>query len=131
VGRGSLAWVLLAIGLGAAKAEANPMQVVVLRGLDKITTHFSTFDAPVGQTVGFGALRITARACDKRPPEEPPESAAFLEVVENRPGEGPRTIFSGWMFASSPALSGLDSAVYDLWVLDCKNPASSSDGTSQ
>jgi len=107
------------------------MQVVVLRGLDKITTHFSTFDAPVGQTVAFGALRITARACDKRPPEEPPESAAFLEVVENRPGEGPRSIFSGWMFASSPALSGLDSPVYDLWVLDCKNPASSSGGTSQ
>ncbi len=131
MGPRGLACTLLGIGLGAASAEANPMQVVVLRGLDKITTHFSTFEAPVGQTVNFGALRITARACDKRPPEEPPESAAFLEVVESRPGEGPRTLFSGWMFASSPALSAMDSPVYDLWVLDCKNPASSSEGTSQ
>src|SRR5215472_141567 len=123
---------VLALGLcGGVPAEANPMGVVVLGGLDKITAHVSTFEAPVGQTVSFGALRITARACDKRPPEETPESAAFLEVVEQRPGEGPRTIFSGWMFASSPALSGLDSPVYDLWVLDCRNPVSSSDGTSQ
>src|SRR5438045_3292604 len=99
-----MAGLLLAIGLGASGAAANPMQVVVLRGLDKITTHFSTFEAPVGQTVSFGALRITARTCDKRPPEEPPESAAFLEVVESRPGESARTLFSGWMFASSPAL---------------------------
>ncbi len=129
--RKGIVGLLLGFGLGTATAEANPTQVVVLRGLDKITTHISTFDAPVGQTVSFGALRITARACDKRPPEEPPESAAFLEVVENRPGEGARTLFSGWMFASSPALSAMDSPVYDLWVLECRNPASNSDGTSQ
>src|SRR5690242_14889050 len=61
-------------------AEATPMKFVVLRGLDKITAHVSTFDAPVGQTVSFGALRITARACDKHPPEETPESSAFLEI---------------------------------------------------
>lgn len=126
----ALAALLCLLGLGGSAASANPMQIVVLGGLDKITAHVSTFEAPVGQTVSFGALKITARACDKRPPEEAPESAAFLEVVEERPGEAPQQLFSGWMFASSPALSAMDNPIYDLWVLDCKNPASASGGTS-
>lgn len=121
--------VMLPLGPGAA-ARADPMQIVVLGGLDKVTAHVSTFEAPVGKTVTFGALQITARACDKHPPEETPESAAFLEVVEARPGETPHTLFSGWMFASSPALSAMDNPIYDLWVLDCKNPASASGATS-
>src|ERR1700751_3611056 len=88
---------LLAAAIPGAPSLANPMQLVVLRGLDKITAHVSTIQAPVGQTVTFGALRITARACDKHPPEETPESTAFLEIVEVRPGEAPRQLFSGWM----------------------------------
>jgi len=125
---------LLAVLFGALMpagrpAAANPMKFVVLRGLDKITAHISTFDAPIGQTVKFGALQITARSCDKRPPEEPPESAAFLEIVEARAGEAPQPLFSGWMFASSPALSALENPIYDLWVLDCKNEANASGAT--
>jgi hypothetical protein len=116
--------------VGGSYAWANPMKIVVLRGLDKITAHISTFDAPIGQTVKFGALQITARSCDKRPPEEVPESAAFLEIVEAREGEAPQRLFSGWMFASSPALSALENPIYDLWVLDCKNEASASGATT-
>jgi hypothetical protein len=111
-------------------AGANPMKFVVLRGLDKITAHISTFDVSIGQTVKFGALQITARFCDKHPPEEVPESAAFLEIVETREGEAPQRLFSGWMFASSPALSALENPIYDLWVLDCKNEASTSGSTA-
>ena len=121
--------VMLPLGPGPA-ARADAMQIVVLGGLDKVTAHVSTFEAPVGKTVTFGALQITARACDKRPPEETPESSAFLEVVEARPGETPLPLFSGWMFASSPALSAMDNPIYDLWVLDCKNATSASGGTS-
>ena len=121
----------LALTLGSSSAAlATPMQIVVLGGLDKVTAHVSTFEVPVGKTVIFGALQITARACDKHPPEETPESAAFLEVVEARPGETPHQLFSGWMFASSPALSAMDNPIYDLWVLDCKNPVSASGATS-
>ena len=46
------------------------------------------------------------------------------------PGETPRPLFTGWMFASSPALSAMDNPIYDLWVLDCKNAASASGATS-
>ncbi|HEX4572358.1 MAG TPA: DUF2155 domain-containing protein [Dongiaceae bacterium] len=121
----------LALTLGSSGAAlAAPMQIVVMGGLDKVTAHVSTFEVPVGKTVTFGALQITARACDKHPPEETPESAAFLEVVEARPGETPHQLFTGWMFASSPALSAMDNPIYDLWVLDCKNPVSASGATS-
>ena len=121
----------LALTLGSSGAAlAAPMQIVVLGGLDKVTAHVSTFEVPVGKTVTFGALQITARTCDKHPPEETPESAAFLEVIEARPGETPHQLFSGWMFASSPALSAMDNPIYDLWVLDCKNPVSASGATS-
>jgi len=126
---GSAAAQALTLGSSGA-ALAAPMQIVVLGGLDKVTAHVSTFEVPVGKTVTFGALQITARACDKHPPEETPESAAFLEVIEARPGETPHQLFSGWMFASSPALSAMDNPIYDLWVLDCKNPVSASGATS-
>ena len=115
----------------AAPARADPYAVAVLQGLDKITARVSTIEAPVGATTEFGSLRIMARACDKRPPVEPPESAAFLEISDAKPGETPVDLFSGWMFASSPALSALEHPVYDVWVLDCTNAESSSSDKSE
>jgi len=105
----------------AAPVHAIQMEEAVLQGLDKITARISTIKVAVGETVNFGSLQITLKACDKHPPEETPESAAFLQVVEQKPGEQPVTRFSGWMFASSPALSAMEHPVYDLWVLDCEN----------
>jgi len=112
---------LLTLFASVAPASAIPMDTVLLQGLDKITARVSQIKVPVGGTVTFGALQITARACDKHPPEEAPEAAAFLEVVEVKPDEKPVLRFSGWMFASSPALSALEHPVYDLIVLDCVN----------
>ena len=121
---------IAALVLSAAAAQADPYQIAVLQALDKVSARVSVLDVPVGQTVAFGTLEITARACDKRPPEETPESAAFLEIVEKRPGEAAATPFIGWMFASSPALSAMEHPVYDVWVLDCKNASSSASETS-
>ncbi|MCK5546802.1 MAG: DUF2155 domain-containing protein [Rhodospirillaceae bacterium] len=101
-------------------ANAEPHQIAVLQGLDKVTARVSTIEAPLGDTVTFGTLEIIARHCDKRPPEETPESAAFLDIWEVRPNEPAKSIFRGWMFASSPALNALEHPVYDVWVLDCK-----------
>ena len=121
---------LLAAGLSLAvggAARATSFDVAVLRGLDKVTARISTIKAPVGEVVHFGTLEIIARTCDKRPPEEPPESAAFLDIWEARQGESAVSLFRGWMFASSPALSALEHPVYDVWVIDCQ-PAASSEG---
>lgn len=102
-------------------AQAEPYEIAVLRGLDKVTARVSTIEAPVGRVIRFGTLEIIARVCDKRPPEETPESASFLDIWEVRPGEAAVSLFRGWMFASSPALSALEHPVYDVWVLGCVN----------
>jgi len=93
----------------------------ILQGLDKVTARIQKFQAPINQFVYFGSLRIRVRACFKRPPEEFPESSAFLEIIDERPGQSAKLVFSGWMFASSPSLSSMEHAVYDIWVVDCIN----------
>jgi len=93
---------------------------VKLQGLDKSIGRTITFEAKVGTTIQYGPLYIKIQACRKAPPIETPESAAFLQIWEVPPGEeNSAWVFSGWMFASSPALSAMDHPVYDVWVLDC------------
>jgi hypothetical protein len=144
-------------------AKRRPVSVT-LRALDKITARYRDIETPIGEPVRFGSLEILPRFCDKRPPEEFPETTAFLEIFDRdlarvraaaaaelaagdeaeaelpeapapspasasetglpvesaeKPAD-PDRIFSGWMFASSPALNPLENAVYDVWVIDCK-----------
>ena len=113
------------IGIWASVAAAQqttdePYGVAVLNALDKITGRVSEIEAAVDEPVEFGTLSITARACYATPPEEAPESKAFLEVVDHRPGAAPEPVFSGWMFASSPSVSAMEHPVYDVWVIACK-----------
>jgi hypothetical protein len=102
--------------------EARPG--AVLQGLDKITARISTFEVAVDATVRFGTIDITVRACFRTPPTEPPESIAFLEIVDHRASGATVGAFSGWMFASSPALSAMEHPVYDVWVVDCMKASS-------
>ena len=103
------------------QVQGKKFEIAVLQGLDKVTARVSTFRVAVGTTIQFGTLKITVRTCDKRPPEETPESAAFINVYETRPGESTIRVYSGWMFASSPALAAMEHPVYDVWVVDCIN----------
>lgn len=109
------------IGLSSAtaRAETIPGEGAVLQGLDKVTARISEIIVRLDEPVRFGTLEITVRACHRTPPEEPPESTAYLEINDIRHGEAPNQVFAGWMFASSPGLSALEHAVYDVWVLDC------------
>ena len=110
----------MAMPIEAVAAETITEPLAFLQGLDKITARVSKFEVPVGTPVRFGTLSIRVRDCEKSPPEEAPESAAFLEIDEIRPGEANLRVFSGWMFASSPALSALEHPVYDVTLLDCR-----------
>ena len=92
--------------------------VAVLQALDKITARVKRIPVKVGQTATFGTLSIQVMACRKAPPEDSPESAAFLKIMDTK-SEPAQTAFSGWMFASSPALSAMDHPVYDIGVVDC------------
>ncbi len=118
---------LAAAWLIAAPTAAQ--DIAVLQGLDKVTARISTIDAPINESIRFGTLAIIVRHCRKTPPEEPPETTAFLEIDDIRRGQAPIRLFSGWMFASSPALSALEHPVYDVWVIGCRR-RSTSDGSS-
>lgn len=121
-------------------------KTVTLKGLDKITARISSIEGVIDQPARFGSLSIIARDCHKRPAEETPETSAFLEITDLGPARAlkPRDIaadmrhlppfesstipqgqlvFSGWMFASSPALSALEHPIYDISVVDCTTSA--------
>lgn len=112
----------------------------VLRALDKITGRSTDFEIAVGDPKVFGSLRIDLDVCYQTPPEEPPESAAFLRImvaatrqvqtmavprdltpdeIALTEGLDAKVPFSGWMFASSPGLNALEHPVYDIWVISC------------
>lgn len=124
------------LALAGTASALEPRSGVVLRALDKITGNSTDLQSRVGDEIEFGRLQITVRACYQAPPEDTPESAAYLEVVTTTPEERERLpgaqddtsaasrqageIFSGWMFASSPGLNALDHPTYDVWVISCR-----------
>lgn len=95
----------------------------VFAGLDKITGRIIKFDADIGETVQFGALRVKPQACYTRPSTEAANTDAFVEVDEITLQGEVKRIFSGWMFAASPGLHGVEHPIYDIWLTDCKGPS--------
>lgn len=107
----------------------NAQPFVVLQTLDKVTARTGTMTVKVGDTIAVGPLFLQVKTCQQAAPLETPDSAAFLQVWEAKPKDGPadprdkgpsQWVFSGWMFASSPALSAMDHPIYDIWVLSCQ-----------
>jgi hypothetical protein len=107
----------------AAPVVPSGPAVLVMRGLDKITGRPTDIIAPVGKPVEFATLTITARYCYSTPPSETPETAAFVQIVDHRPDQAPKQVFSGWMYASSPGLNGMQHPLYDVWAISCKTNA--------
>jgi len=103
-----------------ASAEKVANKVAVFTGLDKITGRIITFDVYIDETVQFGALRVTPRVCYDRPPTEPAQTDAFVEVDEITLDNQIKRIFTGWMFAASPGLNAVEHPVYDVWLNDCR-----------
>ncbi|KPH08007.1 DUF2155 domain-containing protein [Rhizobium acidisoli] len=101
----------------AARIE-NP--VAVFSGLDKITGRITTFDVYVNETVQFGALQVTPKACYSRDQAEAQKIDGFVEVDEITLDRKIRRIFTGWMFAASPGLNAVEHPIYDVWLKDCK-----------
>jgi hypothetical protein len=91
-------------------------------GLDKITGRIINFDVAIGETVQFGALQVTPRACYTRAPTETPNTDGFVEVDEVTLQGEVKRVFTGWMFAASPGLHGVEHPIYDVWLSDCKAP---------
>jgi hypothetical protein len=113
--------------MGAAASVNAASGTAVLRGLDKLTGHARDFAAPIGRPVRYGSIQVLVRSCEKKPPEETPEVSIYVEIrdlkargPDGKPALDKPLLFSGWMFASSPALNALEHPVYDVWAIDCR-----------
>jgi hypothetical protein len=133
-----LGFALGALAFAAGGAAADPIRhpTAIFAGLDKTTGRIINFDVAIEETVQFGALQVTPRVCNTRPQTETPQTTSFVEVDElilksdqrheARPEpkadgkQEAKRIFSGWMFAASPGLHGVEHPVYDVWLVDCK-----------
>ena len=104
----------------ASPAQPQGPQTLILRGLDKISGKPVTLVAPIGKAIHYATLTITASYCYSTPATETPETAAFVQIDDHRPDQPARRVFSGWMYASSPGLHGMEHPLYDVWVLNCK-----------
>jgi hypothetical protein len=118
---------LLALSIEITTAAAQSVQIagvdqtldaerVLLGGLDTLNGTRRDIELRVGEVARYGHLEVAVDAC--RVPRSDPTGDAyvFLRIQDVREAE-PR--FSGWMFASSPALSALDHPRYDIWVQSC------------
>jgi hypothetical protein len=106
--------------LGTAQADRIKNPTAVFSGLDKITGRIVSFEVGIDETVQFGALQMTPRVCFTKPPTETPNTTSFIEVDEPATDGKTKRVFSGWLFAASPGLHGLEHPVYDIWLVDCK-----------
>ena len=145
---------LLPISASAQEENSTFKQydTALLRALDKITGRSTDFEMVVGDPKVYGSLRVDLEVCFQKPPEEPPESVAFLKITSATSRQVqtmavPRALndeerlategtdvdvrFSGWMFASSPGLNALEHPVYDIWVIHCNEvvPVTPVDGS--
>jgi hypothetical protein len=115
----------LAPDVGATTQPLTPQgpMVLLLRGLDKITGRSTDIVAPIGKPVSFATLTIIARTCYSTPQSETPQTAAFVQIDDHRPDQPQKRVFSGWMYASSPGLNGVDHPLYDVWAITCRTSA--------
>jgi hypothetical protein len=105
-----------------ARAERIENNTAVFSGLDKVTARISKFEVELGKSAAFGSLKVTPRACYSRPTTEQPKTTTFVEVDEVQLDGAEKRIFTGWMFAESPGLYGVEHPTVDVWLTECKGP---------
>ncbi len=103
--------------LTSVQARDIMTDTVTLRTMDKITGRVQKITLGIGEQKKVGSLTVLVEKCLKKPPEETPENAAFLTVIDEDFSDTP--VFHGWMFSSNPALSAMEHPVYDIWVVEC------------
>lgn len=114
-----------------AYAQKIKNQIAVFAALDKVTARISPLEIPINQSQKFGALTITPRVCNTRPPTKQPLTSAFVEIDETQLDTTEKRIFTGWMFAESPGLHAVEHPVFDVWLTSCKTlAAETSQGNS-
>lgn len=119
--RGLLLALVLALPAQAQEAapEFTDSDGASLRFLDKLTSETGDVTLSRGQSAKFGRLVVQLDSCRYPTGNPASDSEAHLTILEDA---SQTTLFTGWMLASSPALSALDHPRYDVWVLSCVLP---------
>ena len=112
--------VLLTLAATPAEAAKITNDIAVFAALDKVTARVSELKITIDETTVFGALKITPRACYTRPPTQRPRTSVFVEIDEIQLDGKEERIFSGWMFAESPGVHGVEHPVFDVWLTNCR-----------
>ena len=110
------------VAVTPAQAQRIENKIAVFAALDKVTARISKLEAPLGETVKFGSLKLTPKVCYSRPATEQPKTSTFVEVDETMLSGQEKRLFAGWMFAESPGLHAVEHPVFDIWLTECKQP---------
>ncbi len=122
IGPSALTLALAAAALTVSPAAADKIEhpIAVFDGLDKITGRILTFEVGIGESAQYGTLVVTPRVCYSRPATEAPQTDVFAGIDEVNTDKTSKRIFTGWMFADSPGLNGVEHPIYDIWLVNCK-----------
>jgi hypothetical protein len=101
--------------------DDDQLPFAVLQGLNKITAKTSEFKVTIGKKINFGSLSIEAKKCLKSPQDKRPENKILLKISEVEDNKSEKTIFYGWMFSSSPSISGIEHPIYDIVAINCQS----------
>lgn len=107
----------VALAQGEASATWIARGGAELVVLDKVSARTSALTAALGKPLTYGSLTIVVGACDVRPPDQPADATAWLDVSDSNPG-GPA--FHGWILKDEPAVSGLQHPLYDVRLAGCR-----------
>ena len=108
--------VALLVTFPALAQEMTAAQGGTVRFLDKVTGQVANLSLSRGQSINQGRLTVQLDEC-RFPKDNPAADAqAHLTILDTAAAQ---PLFSGWMLASSPALSAMDHPRYDVWVLSC------------
>lgn len=109
---------LIGLALPVTAQQVARANGAMLRGLDKVSGRTIDINMAVGETKTYGRLEVSLGEC--RYPAGNPSSDAYAQLTIRDVTQN-TTVFAGWMIASSPALSALDDARYDVWVISCQS----------
>ena len=93
----------------------------ILVGLDKITAKSSELIVNLNESKKFGLLEIKILKCGKIEMNNKIDSVAYMQVKDLSKNDNEKVfIFNGWTFASAPALTPFDHAIYDIQLINCR-----------
>ena len=102
--------------------NSKNFKFVNLIGLDKITAKTKKIKIKIGETAKFGLLEIKALQCGISKTQQQTGLVAYIQVRDITESQNEKVfIFNGWTFSKNPALTPIDHAIYDVWLVNCES----------